>query len=184
AFLSKQFSQSAQTRTDFDDVISRTYLCLIDDPAREIWVVQKILSESFDRRDFYFPKRRANLGELHVYERVTTYLRLLFCSQKFANKICWSRKLVHKLFTRMAHTTTATYVSHATCAFTQASPGQEAPAFCGSADRSDARLSKKLLRESTQSPRDRSHMSRLRQPCRRQHCPSPGRTSESRAPLL
>src|SRR5207247_3964843 len=40
-----------------------------------------------------------------------------------------SRKLVHKLFTRMAHTTTATYVSHATCASLRHLQARRRPLF-------------------------------------------------------
>src|SRR4030095_6609241 len=38
---------------------------LVDDPSGEILIVQEILTESFDRRDVYFLKRRPYVGELH-----------------------------------------------------------------------------------------------------------------------
>ena len=46
-------------------IIFRSDLRLIDNPASEILIVQKILTESFGRRDADFFKRRAYLGKLH-----------------------------------------------------------------------------------------------------------------------
>jgi hypothetical protein len=49
AFLKRELSESAQARSNFYDIIIRSYLSLIDDPASEILVVQKILAKSLDR---------------------------------------------------------------------------------------------------------------------------------------
>ena len=45
----RQFTQRAQPWADLDDEIFRADVRLINDPSREILVVQKILAETFDR---------------------------------------------------------------------------------------------------------------------------------------
>jgi hypothetical protein len=39
---------------------------LIDNPSGKVLVVQEILTESLDRRDVYFLKRRPYVGKLHT----------------------------------------------------------------------------------------------------------------------
>src|SRR4030095_16334659 len=65
AFFKKKPGQRAQAGPDLDDVIFRSDFRLIDDPASEILVVQKVLTESFDRRDADFFQRRAYVRKLH-----------------------------------------------------------------------------------------------------------------------
>src|SRR6266550_8144955 len=65
AFLKKEFCQRSQTGTDFEHVIVRSNLRLIDNPSRKVLVVQKILTKRFDRRNVYFLKRRPYVGEPH-----------------------------------------------------------------------------------------------------------------------
>jgi hypothetical protein len=60
-FFKKKFGQRAQTGTDLDNIIFRSDLRLIDDPASEVLVVQKVLTKSFDRRDADFFQCRAYL---------------------------------------------------------------------------------------------------------------------------
>src|ERR1700748_551904 len=48
-FFKNKFGQGAQARTDFDDIIFRLDMCLIDDPAGDVLIVQKVLTESLDR---------------------------------------------------------------------------------------------------------------------------------------
>jgi len=61
AFFQKEFGQSAQAGTDLDHIIFRSDLRLIDNPASEILIVQKVLPESFGRRDADFFERRVYL---------------------------------------------------------------------------------------------------------------------------
>ena len=49
AFFEKKPGQRAQAGPDLDHIISRSDLRLIDNPASEILIVQKILPESLDR---------------------------------------------------------------------------------------------------------------------------------------
>ena len=65
AFLKRQLGESAQARSNFYDIIVRNDLRLIDDPARKILVVQKILPESLDRRNPDSRKRYPYFGEPH-----------------------------------------------------------------------------------------------------------------------
>src|SRR2546430_3109571 len=53
--------QRAQARPDLDHVICRSDFCLIDNPASEVLIVQKVLTESFGRPNADFLKRRAYL---------------------------------------------------------------------------------------------------------------------------
>ena len=55
AFFKKKPGQRAQAGPDLDNVVFRSDLRLIDDPASEVLVVQKVLAESLDRRhpDFF-----------------------------------------------------------------------------------------------------------------------------------
>src|SRR5438067_2326952 len=51
AFRKRQFSQRSQTGTDLNDVIVWGQIRLVDNPAREVVVVQKILSEGLHWRN-------------------------------------------------------------------------------------------------------------------------------------
>src|SRR5690349_10414657 len=64
-FFKKNPGQRAQARPDLNDIIFRRDLCLIYNPASEILIVQKILAESFGRRDADFLERRAYVRKLH-----------------------------------------------------------------------------------------------------------------------
>ena len=61
AFFENKPGQRAQAGSDLDDIISRSDLRLIDNPASEVLIVQKVLTESFGRPDADFRKRRACL---------------------------------------------------------------------------------------------------------------------------
>ena len=61
SFFQKKPGQRAQTGSDLDHIIFRSDLRLIDNPASEVLIVQKILSESFGRRYADFLKCRAYL---------------------------------------------------------------------------------------------------------------------------
>jgi hypothetical protein len=60
SFFQKKSGQRAQARSDLDYIIVRSDLRLIDNPASEILIVQKVLTESLGRRD-------ADFFERHVY---------------------------------------------------------------------------------------------------------------------
>ena len=61
AFFEKKPGQRAQARPDLDDIVFRIDSRLIDNPASEILIVQKVLTESLGRPDADFLKRRAYL---------------------------------------------------------------------------------------------------------------------------
>jgi hypothetical protein len=61
AFFEKKPGQRAQAGSDFDDIIFRSDLRLIDNPASEVLIVQKVLAESFGWRHADFLERRAYL---------------------------------------------------------------------------------------------------------------------------
>ena len=61
AFFKKKPGQRAQAGPDLDHIIFRSDLRLIDNPASEILIVQKVLAESFGRRHADFLERRAYL---------------------------------------------------------------------------------------------------------------------------
>src|SRR5258708_16323017 len=61
AFFKNKSGQRAQAGSDLDHIIFRSDLRLIDNPASEILIVQKVLAESFGRRHADFLKRRACL---------------------------------------------------------------------------------------------------------------------------
>src|SRR5262249_8936132 len=61
AFFKNKSGQRAQAWPDLNNVIFRTDLRLIDNPASEVLIVQKVLTESFGRRQADFFERRANL---------------------------------------------------------------------------------------------------------------------------
>ena len=61
SFFQKKSGQRAQAGPDLDDIIFRSDLRLIDNPASEILIVQKVLTESLGRRDADFFERRAYL---------------------------------------------------------------------------------------------------------------------------
>ena len=61
AFFEKKPGQRAQARPDLDHIICRSDLRLIDNPASEVLIVQKVLTESFGRPDADFLKCRAYL---------------------------------------------------------------------------------------------------------------------------
>jgi hypothetical protein len=61
AFFKNEPGQRAQAGTYLDDIIFRNDLCLIDNRASEVLIVQKILAESFGGRDADFLERRAYL---------------------------------------------------------------------------------------------------------------------------
>src|SRR4249919_1710677 len=61
----KKPGQGAQTGPDLDDIIFRSDLRLIDDPASKVLIVQKVLAERFDRRDADFFQCCVYLGKLH-----------------------------------------------------------------------------------------------------------------------
>src|SRR6187549_2993856 len=61
AFFKNEPGQRAQAGADLDDIIFRNDLCLINNRASEVLIVQKILAESFGGRDADFLERRAYL---------------------------------------------------------------------------------------------------------------------------
>src|SRR5256885_7012085 len=61
AFFENKPGQRAQAGSDLDDIIFRSDLRLIDNPASEVLIVQKVLTESFGRPDTDFLKCRAYL---------------------------------------------------------------------------------------------------------------------------
>jgi hypothetical protein len=61
SFSQKKPGQRAQAGPDLDHIIFRSDLRLIDNPASEILIVQKVLAESFGRRDTDFFQRPAYL---------------------------------------------------------------------------------------------------------------------------
>src|SRR6476620_4018405 len=61
AFFENKPGQCAQTGSDLDHIICRSDLRLIDNPASEVLIVQKVLTESFGRPYADFLKRRAYL---------------------------------------------------------------------------------------------------------------------------
>ena len=65
ARIENEFGESTEARADFDDVIVWRQIGFLDDPAREVTIVQKILPESFYRRDPDFAQRGVNFRELH-----------------------------------------------------------------------------------------------------------------------
>ena len=60
AFFQNKSGQCAQARPDLDHIIFRSDLRLIDNPTREILIVQKILAERLDGGYANFLKCRAN----------------------------------------------------------------------------------------------------------------------------
>src|SRR5262245_32184432 len=66
-FFEKEPGQRAQPGPDFDHKIFRSDLCLIDNPASEILIVEKILAESLYRRHADFLQRCPYLGKLHSH---------------------------------------------------------------------------------------------------------------------
>src|SRR5438067_13442040 len=74
---------------------------MIDNPASQILVVEKILTESFGWRNGYFSKRGSYVGDLHInlvrcalrrWELV--YLLTKLCEQNARGR----RELIHKSF--------------------------------------------------------------------------------------
>src|SRR5512132_224996 len=61
AFFKNKPGQRAQAGSDLDHIIFRSDLRPIDNPASEVLIVQKVLTESFGRPDADFLKRRAYL---------------------------------------------------------------------------------------------------------------------------
>ena len=61
SFFQKKPGQRAQAGPDLDHIIFRSDLRLIDNPASEVLIVQKVLAESFGRRHADFFERRAYL---------------------------------------------------------------------------------------------------------------------------
>src|SRR5207249_7725933 len=61
SFFQKKPGQRAQAGPDLDHIIFRSDLRLIDNPASEVLIVEKVLTESFGRPDADFLKRRAYL---------------------------------------------------------------------------------------------------------------------------
>ena len=59
AFFKNKLGQRAQAGPDLEDIILRSDLRLIDNPARQVLVVQKVLTERFGRRDADLFERRA-----------------------------------------------------------------------------------------------------------------------------
>src|SRR5215510_8484365 len=58
-FFQKKPGQRAQSGPDFDHIIFRSDLCLIDNPASEILIVEKILAKRLDWRHADFLERGA-----------------------------------------------------------------------------------------------------------------------------
>src|SRR5947209_5601628 len=100
AFVQRKLSESAEPRTNFHHVIAGRDLCLIDDPAGEIAIVQKILPETFHGGNADLTQERGNFGELHRFR--TKYAggveKLSAYSQKAVNKIALLGRFIHKLF--------------------------------------------------------------------------------------
>src|SRR5262249_37256001 len=65
AFLENKESQRAESGSNLDDIIIRSDLRLIDNPASKILFVQKILSERFGWREVEFSKRGSYVRQLH-----------------------------------------------------------------------------------------------------------------------
>ena len=61
AFFEKEPGQRAQAGPDLDHIICRIDLRLIDNPASEVLIMQKVLTESFGRPNTDFLKCRAYL---------------------------------------------------------------------------------------------------------------------------
>jgi hypothetical protein len=61
SFFQKKPGQRAQPGPDLNNIIFRSDLRLIDNPASEVLIVQKILAESFGRRDADSFQRRVYL---------------------------------------------------------------------------------------------------------------------------
>ena len=68
AGFENKFSESAESRPDFNDVIGRGQFGFVDDPARQITIVKKILAERLDGGDPNFPQGCVDLGELRSGE--------------------------------------------------------------------------------------------------------------------
>src|SRR5215472_3406193 len=65
AFFQKKPGQRAQAGPDFDHIIFRSDLRLIDNPSSEILIVEKILAEGLNRRHADFLKRLTYFRKLH-----------------------------------------------------------------------------------------------------------------------
>src|SRR5262249_5904928 len=65
AFFQKKPGQRAQAGPDFDHIVFRSDLGLIDDPASEILIVEKILTALLNRRHADFLKRLTYFRKLH-----------------------------------------------------------------------------------------------------------------------
>src|SRR4051794_31032123 len=65
SFFQEKPGQRAQAGANLDDVISRSDLRLIDDPASEVLIVQKILPKTFGWRHADFFQCRAYFRQLH-----------------------------------------------------------------------------------------------------------------------
>jgi hypothetical protein len=61
AFFKNKPGERAQAWPDLDHIIFRSDLCLIDNPASEVLIVQKVLAESLGRRHADFFERRTYL---------------------------------------------------------------------------------------------------------------------------
>ena len=61
----EKLGERAKSRSYFDDVVIRCHLRLIYNPARQISIVQKVLAETFHRRNADFAERGGYFGEFH-----------------------------------------------------------------------------------------------------------------------
>src|SRR4051812_5777429 len=65
SFLHHDFGESTQTGADFDHAIVLFEGCLLDDPARQVAIVQEILPEAAHRRDLDIAQRGLDLRKVH-----------------------------------------------------------------------------------------------------------------------
>src|SRR5205807_9043346 len=69
AFRERKLGERSKSRPVFDDVIFVRQIGLLDDPARQVLIVKKSLTETSDRGNADISKRCAVLGKPHFYSR-------------------------------------------------------------------------------------------------------------------
>src|SRR5213079_991763 len=87
ATLQNLAGEGAKPRPNFQDKIVRTDLGLLDNPARQVLVVQEILSQFFRRSHASVVERYANLRKIHP-----------LISRKAGKRACCSQKAVNKMW--------------------------------------------------------------------------------------
>src|SRR5471030_271633 len=74
----RMFGQRSKTGTDFHNVVTRSQLCLLDDPDGEVLIVKEILPERLDWFDANLAQDLVHLRKLYGHTEVDSVLRANF----------------------------------------------------------------------------------------------------------